>query len=234
MRILITGANRGIGLEMVRQYLQRSDTQVIATCRSPESADALQSIVDGAGERAHIHRLDVVDAVTIEETKDFVSEQFGALDILINNAGVNPPGAEQTLANIDVETLSRVFDINTIAPLMIAQYFLPLLRKGQSPRIANISTQMGSITNKRSGGFYAYGSSKAALNFITRAMANDLQPDNVLTVAIHPGWVKTDMGGPNASLTPEQSAQGVIAVIDNLTVEQSGLFFNWNGEPHPW
>ncbi|MCB9452535.1 MAG: SDR family oxidoreductase [Anaerolineaceae bacterium] len=232
-RIFITGANRGIGLELVRQYLRRDDTRIFATARQPETAAELQALAATNPERLTILPLAVTNEAAITEAVQAVAEQVDALDIVINNAGMNPPGI-QTLDAITAETMQTVFTVNAVAPLLIARAFQGLLAKGSNPRLANVSTQVGSMTWKKSGGSYAYAASKAALNMVTRCLSADLHPAGIITIMLHPGWVQTDMGGPSASLTPEESASGIISLISGLTEADNGLFFKWNGEPHPW
>jgi NAD(P)-dependent dehydrogenase (short-subunit alcohol dehydrogenase family) len=233
MRVFITGANRGIGLALTRQYLERGDT-VFAAARTPDSATDLHALKQTYADHLTIVALDVTDAAQIHAAVETVRSQVDALDILINNAGVNPPRETQTLANIEFDLLHDTLHINTIAPLQIAQAFRKLLQAGDNAKLVNISSQMGSMTWKAGGGFYAYSTSKAALNMVSNLLGADLKPFGVITVAIHPGWVQTDMGGENAAVTPEDSAAGIIRVTDGLTLPDSGKFFNWEGEIHPW
>jgi NAD(P)-dependent dehydrogenase (short-subunit alcohol dehydrogenase family) len=154
------------------------------------------------------------------------------LDILYNNAGVgseNPPLGRLT----EAEILS-VFRINAIAPLMVAQALLPLLQRGERPVIANITSRMGSIDDNSSGGDYAYRASKAALNMINKSLSIDLAGTGVIPVVIHPGWVKTDMGGMSAPLSVAQSVTGILKVVDGLESADSGRFLAWDGEEIPW
>jgi NAD(P)-dependent dehydrogenase (short-subunit alcohol dehydrogenase family) len=232
-RIFITGANRGIGLELVRQLLQQDDTLIFATARQPEAAAALQELAAANPERLTVIPLEVTDEAAIAQAVQAVSGRVDGLDILINNAGINPPGI-QSLADITVETMQTVFTVNAVAPLLVARAFQGLLTKGDRPRLVNISTQVGSMTWKTSGGAYAYAASKSALNMVTRCLSADLRPAGIITIMLHPGWVQTDMGGVHAALTPEESASEIIRLISGLTDAQNGLFFKWNGEPHPW
>jgi NAD(P)-dependent dehydrogenase (short-subunit alcohol dehydrogenase family) len=151
---------------------------------------------------------------------------------LINNAGarIRP----ERLGQLEAGILLDVFALNAVAPLMVAQTYLDLLRVGHRPRIVNISSQMGSLARKQSGGDYSYCASKAALNMHTRALAFDVRGLGITAVAMHPGWVQTDMGGPNAPLTPQESIRGMIAVIDRLAPDDAGRFLQWNGSELPW
>lgn len=230
--ILITGANRGIGLEMVRQYLDQEDVLVFAMCRQPTKAEALNNLIQTHPNRLIVIPLDVVDAESLARSVEVVRAKSERIDVLVNNAGIGAP--DQTLEKISSETMHRLFDVNAVAPLMVAKAYLPLLRAGDNPRLVNISSQVGSMEWKKSGGSYAYAASKAALNMVTRCLAADLRADGVVTVTLHPGWVQTDMGGASASLTVEESARGILGVIQNLTSADNGHFFKWNGDTHPW
>ncbi|MCB9455466.1 MAG: SDR family oxidoreductase [Anaerolineaceae bacterium] len=232
-RIFITGANRGIGLELVRQYLGEDTTRIFATARQPQAAGELQALVAAHPDRLKVVPLDVTDEAAIARAVQIVAGEVEALDILINNAAINPPGI-QSLAQISAETMQTTFTVNAVAPLLVARAFQGLLEKGSHPRLVNISTQVGSMTWKTSGGSYAYAASKAALNMVTRCLAADLQPAGIITIMLHPGWVQTDMGGVHAALTPAESISGIIKLINNLTTAENGKFFKWNGEPHPW
>ncbi|GAB4520436.1 MAG: SDR family oxidoreductase [Anaerolineae bacterium] len=230
-RILITGANRGLGLELARHYLQLGAEHVFATARTPEKADELHMMGQDFPARLTVLPLEVTNAEHISAAAEAVSAAVDGLDVLINNAAINPPRPEQSLQNITAALLRETLDINVVAPLMIVQAFLPLLRQGNAPRIANISSQMGSFALSNPGS-YAYRSSKAALNMLSHVLANDVR--EVITVTMHPGWVQTDMGGSGASLTAPEAAAAVIQVIERLTPADSGKFLKWNGEIHPW
>lgn len=233
-RIFITGANRGLGLELVRQYAQRPDTRIFAACRRPDQADELNALAEAHPEQVAILTLDVADDESIYSAVGVLVSQISGLDILINNAAANPPRHTQSLGELETKALLAVYHANAAAPLMIVQNALNLLKAGKNPRVVNISTQQGSMHWKTSGGTYNYAMSKAALNMVTRCLAGDLGGHGIIAISVHPGWVKTDMGGPNAPLTVEESAAGVIALIDGLKPEDNGRFFKWNGEIHPW
>jgi NAD(P)-dependent dehydrogenase (short-subunit alcohol dehydrogenase family) len=128
----------------------------------------------------------------------------------------------------------QTYHVNCVGPMMVAQRTLPLLRQGADPKIVNLTSRLGSLTLKQRGGTYSYGSSKAALNMLTRALAFDLKPEGIIVTAVHPGWVQTDMGGDAAPLEPPQAIGGVIDVIDGLTLEDTGCYRTWNGETLPW
>lgn len=231
LRILITGANRGLGLEFTRQYLARGE-RVFAGCRAPEKAEALRDLARQYGDALTLLQLDVTDVASIAAAAAQVASHTGALDLLLNNAGFYPHGERPS--NLDAETMMRTYRINCVGPVMVAQHCLALLRNGMRPTIVNLSSQLGSLARKKSGGAYSYGSSKAALNMLTRALSFDLRPDGIIAVAVHPGWVQTDMGGAAAPLTPPESIRGLVRVIDGLTLAESGGFFNYDGTTLPW
>lgn len=217
---LVTGASRGIGAELVRQLASRGD-RPFATLRPPASPPA------GA---ARTLPLEVTDQASIDALAR--SLEGAALEVLINNAGVSSQSA--TLALTTSEELARCFAINATSPVMVARALLPNLRAGSRRLIVNISTQLASITNNSGGSSYAYRASKTALNQLTVCMANELRADGFTVVAMHPGWVKTDMGGPKAPLSSEQAVADILATIDRLTPADSGRFLNYDGGPMPW
>jgi NAD(P)-dependent dehydrogenase (short-subunit alcohol dehydrogenase family) len=179
--------------------------------------------------------LDVTDESAIAAAVGNIQSQVDSLDLLINSAGVYPRG-ETTPCTVTAETLLYAFRLNSIGPLIVAQHCLNLLRKGRNPKIVNISSKMGSLwwKEKEGGGDYSYCSSKAALNMLTRTVALDLRKEGIIAVVVNPGWVKTDMGGETADLTPSESVGGLLDVIRKLTMQQTGRFFSWTGEEHPW
>lgn len=233
-RIFITGANRGIGLELVRQYLEQDTARLFATARQPASADALTALAAQYPDRLTIIRLEVTDAEAIEAAVRTVRAEADGLDALLNNAAINPPRPSQLLDNITPETMLEVLRVNVAAPLMIARAFAPLLQAGDNPRLVNFSSGLGSLERRTYGGLYAYSTSKAALNSVTRGLAVDLRPQGITVIALHPGWVQTDMGGENAALTPQEAVAGVRQVIAGLTAADNGRFYQWNGEIVAW
>lgn len=231
MRVLITGANRGIGLEFARRCVERGDT-VYATVRDPQTAFKLQLL----GQGVFIERLKILTVnVNVESSVRQAAEQVDALEILINNAAINPETPPyETFGSLQADALADVLRTNSIAPLLMAQAFYPALKKGQNPRIINLSSEMASLTDKDYGGSYAYSMSKAALNMATRALAADLKRDGITVISLDPGWVRTDMGGPTAPLSVEESVRGCLRVIDNLKPKDSGRFLNHAGRDHRW
>lgn len=228
--VLITGANRGIGLELARQYAERGDT-VRTCCRNPDAAGALNAL---AGENLTVHGLVPTDAGSVEALLSSV----GGVDILINNAGTPGPAPDQqTAMGMDFDGWLETFSVNTLAPLRVLQGCHPLLKAsaeaGNAAKAITISSQMGAL-DLNWPTMYAYCSSKAAVNKVMRMFSVELAQENIAVGLIHPGWVKTDMGGEAADITAEESASGIISVIDGINVENTGCFMKWNGEPHNW
>ena len=234
-RILITGSNRGIGLELVRQYINRNDTQVFATCRTPDEAKELQQLAQQHPDRLHIIALEVTDANSITASVAAVSTKTDALDLLINNAAINPStDRERTFGKLDAEAMLHVLNVNAVAPIVVAQAYADLLRKGNNPRVVQMSSGAGSLEQQANSRSYTYQASKAALNMFSRCLANSLADDDMITIMLNPGWVVTDMGGPNANLQPEESVAGILNVVDNLTAADNNTFLQWDGATLPW
>ncbi|PLW75883.1 SDR family oxidoreductase [Cohaesibacter celericrescens] len=227
---VITGSNRGVGLELVKAYLSRDTWHVHACCREPEKADALRELVTSNLGRITLHSLDVTNAVLVQKLGEALSGQ--PIDLLINNAGIMG-GDRQTLGDIDYDAWAHTLAVNTIAPMRIAQTLLPGLRAASNAKIVTISSQLGALSYI-STGKYAYNSSKAAVNKVMKTLALELKDEGITCVLFHPGWVQTDMGGPSADITPCESAQGIADTTDRLTIADTGGFFKWNGETHPW
>ncbi|MBI1207679.1 MAG: SDR family NAD(P)-dependent oxidoreductase [Azospirillum sp.] len=226
--VLITGSNRGLGLEFVRQYAAAGWT-VVATAREPGRADALRALARGG--RVTVIPLDVGDAGAVAALAGTTA--VPALDLLINNAGVY--GAESaTPESLDFVDWQRVLDINTLGPLRVSLALLGRLRAGRGRTVVTITSQMGSIADNRSGGYYAYRSSKAALNAAMRSLALDLRPEGFTVALLHPGWVRTDMGGPAAPMAISDSIAALRRTIDGLTPAKSGKFLNYDGRELPW
>ncbi len=224
--ILITGANRGIGLQLAKQYAERGD-HVLACCRNPAQADALNAL---AGEHLSVHEL----VPTSGESIAALASQIDSVDILINNAGTPGPAPDQQAAlSMDFDGWLETFNVNTLAPLRVLQGLHPLLKNSSDAKAITITSQMGAL-DLNWPTMYAYCSSKAAVNKVMRMISLELAKDNIAVGLIHPGWVKTDMGGEQAEITPEESAAGIIGVIDNTNLENTGSFMKWNGEPHAW
>jgi NAD(P)-dependent dehydrogenase (short-subunit alcohol dehydrogenase family) len=205
---------------------------VFAGCRHPEQAAALQSLAAVHEGRLTMMELDVTHEETIDASQEIVSSQTEVLDLLFNNAATNP--GDETIATLSAETLLHTFRVNAAGPMLVAQRYLDLLQTASSPKIVNVSSEAGSISRMQRHRGYAYYASKAALNMLTRALAWDLGPAGVIVIAIHPGWVRTDMGGPQAPLSPAQSAAGILKVVEGLTKASSGRFYTYEGHEYPW
>ncbi|XP_041131018.1 C-factor [Polyodon spathula] len=245
--LMITGANRGLGLQMVETLVNSSHCprKVIATTRDKSRAMAL---LDLAKKHPSIHvvTLDAINQDSIEQASKEVESLLGdeGLNCLINNAGINISG---TLETVEAEQMMKNYETNAVSPLMITKAFLPLLKKAAKQgtgmgihraAVINVSSLLGSIElNWGPGGefkTYPYRTSKAALNMLTRCLAVDLTPEGILVMAVHPGWVQTDMGGPDALLSKEESINGVLSVIGSLSEKNNGGFLDYTGKTLPW
>jgi NAD(P)-dependent dehydrogenase (short-subunit alcohol dehydrogenase family) len=232
MRALITGANRGIGLEYVQQLAERGD-RVFAACRRPQEAEALQELKSTFGDLVTITAMEVTDPESIDASYNDVRSQTNAIDLLVNNAAVNLN--DGGFGSFDPKVMQTVFTVNAIAPLLVAERYVDLLRAGDNPKIVNISSGAGSIAGRTTlATGYVYGASKAALNFITRNLSHEVKGDGIIVIAMSPGWVRTDMGGPNAQIDANESIAGMLRVIDGLTMDDSGEFFRYTGEHFDW
>ncbi|MEO5731201.1 MAG: SDR family NAD(P)-dependent oxidoreductase [Byssovorax sp.] len=220
MRIIITGANRGIGLELVRQCLARGDS-VIATARNPQDARELQSLAESSRELAVLACYVGDDA----GVRAFAAKVTGAVDALINNAGVM--GAMTSLADLDTEDALKTYSINALGPLRVTGALLPQLRQGKVKKVLHVTSGMGSISDNTSGGAYGYRMSKAALNMGNRSMAADLKRDGIHCAVINPGWVKTDMGGTGALLP--QLRRGKVKKVLHVTSGMGSIGDNTDG-----
>ncbi|THD80999.1 MAG: SDR family oxidoreductase [Phenylobacterium sp.] len=227
--VLVTGANRGIGLEFVRQYAGEG-AEVLACCRDPAGAGELAALAAARGGRVRVLALDVADAGSIAALKAALDGQ--AIDILVNNAGISGP-RRQSADEIDGEGWLETFRVNTLAPVLVAQALHANLKAGTEKKLAAITSQLGSIAGN-SGGRYAYRSSKAALNDVMRGLSRDWAGEGILVGIYHPGWVQTDMGGAGAPVTPAQSVRGLRQRIAELTPAISGAFRDYAGAPLPW
>jgi len=227
---LITGANRGLGLEFARQYLD-DGWQVHAACRDPESASELRRLADASDRKLRIIALDVTDPSSIKPAAAELDGQ--AIDLLLNNAGVM--GARgQTIGNIDYDAWAKVLDANTIGPMRVSEAFVDHVARSERKLIVTLTSGMGSLADNTSGGWIAYRSSKAAVNMVMRSLAIDLAPRGITCVVVNPGWVQTEMGGANATLTPLESVTALRGLIETLGSAQSGKFFNYDGREYAW
>ena len=229
--VLITGANRGIGLEFARQYAA-DGWRVLACCRHPEKAEALDKLATEHPDSVLVHALDVADLEQIESLATLLANE--SIDVLINNAGYYPDSDSKGFGHIDCDEWAQAFKVNTMAPLKMAEAFVSNVARSEFKIIATLSSKMGSVADNTSGGSYQYRSSKAAVNMVNKNLSLDLKDQGIATVVLHPGWVQTDMGGPNALITVEQSVSGLRQVIGQLTQADSGKFFAYDGQEIPW
>jgi len=227
--IAVTGAARGIALELVKAYAA-DGARVYAFCRSLDSAEALQALAAGSGGRVTVHAMDVGDDASVRAGVEAIGSD--TIDILYNVAGVlGPVAPELDAGSSNWAEWQDVFNIMTMGPLRVLQNMLPRMRAGS--KVINITSQLAASTWPY-GGLYPYVASKAALNRLMRSVAIDLKDRGIVVGILHPGYVQTDMGGPSAEITPAESAAGVRKVGEAWTLDQSGDFIKWNGEPHPW
>ncbi len=225
---VVSGANRGIGLELTR-LLIAGGAKVYAGARSPMKATELRELESENHDSLAIRILDVASDDSVLNFRNQVQES--GIDLLINNAGIYLD-ADQSLESLESEMILKSFNVNTVGPARLTQIFLPLLRRSRQARVANISSQMGSIADNTSGGSVAYRMSKTALNMFTKCLA--MEETEIISVCLHPGWVQTEMGGKNASVTIEHSAAGLLKVIFEATENESGNFIRFDGKEAPW
>jgi NAD(P)-dependent dehydrogenase (short-subunit alcohol dehydrogenase family) len=168
-----------------------------------------------------------------------IAVQVNGLDVLYNNAGIYPDGVfpnashSSTFGYLDAEAMLEVFQVNTVSPVIVTQAAADLLRSGQHTRVINVSSDAGSLSMTR-GGNYSYPASKAGLNMMTRCLAGDFRSNSVIVISLHPGWIRTDMGGERAPLALDEAVPSLMRVIGGLTLADSGEFFNWDGKKIPW
>jgi len=228
--ILVTGANRGLGLEFTRQYLSEGYA-VIAATRNPGAAHRLRQLERDSKGNLSLVEADVADSASVRRAASNI--QTPAIDILINCAGVLG-GDGQTIGSIDYHEWMRVLDVNVLGPMRMCEAFLDRVARSDRRLIVTITSGMGSLADNTSGGYIAYRTSKAAVNMAMRTAAIDVKSRGISCVVLNPGWVKTDMGGPNAKLAPEQSVTAMRLVIAELGPNESGRFYNYDGREYPW
>jgi NAD(P)-dependent dehydrogenase (short-subunit alcohol dehydrogenase family) len=227
--VLITGANRGLGFEFASQYAA-DGWRVFAACRDPAAASELQRLAQNKN-MLSIVALDVTDGesvrVAARQHKDV------AIDVLINSAGI--AGASgQTTGNVDYKSWAHVLEVNTMGPLRVLECFIEHIARSERRLVVTITSGMGSLADNKSGGSIAYRSSKAAVNIVMRSAAIDLAPRRVNCVLVNPGWVRTDMGGPKAPLSPRESVTALRRIIETFGPKHSGKFYNYDGREYPW
>lgn len=223
MKVVVTGTSRGIGLALARRIIEAGH-ELLAVARQPERSPALMALASRHADRIRLHAADLRDphaAASIASAAGI----WSAVDVLVNNAGV-------LLQADGPDDFATSFRINSAAPFEVTRALLPLLKASANPRAAHITSKMGSIADNKSGGHYAYRASKAALNAINRSLS--LDHPWLATVVVHPGWVKTDMGGEGAPVAPEDSAAGIWRLLEGLTRKDSGTFLDYQGNALPW
>lgn len=229
--VVITGANRGIGLAMAREFARAGD-KVYATCRKPDCAEDLHKLAAETG-NVVLHEMNVIDFASIDRAAAEIGDV--PIDILINNAGIVGNFDRQRIDDIDYDAWHSVLNTMMIGPVRVAQAFMGKLAKSEAPKIIFISSEWGSSAYDSQGLYlYAYASAKGGLNRVAQLMAAELRSRGITVVPIHPGYVRTDMAGPEADISPEESGAGLHRVIKSLALTDSGKFLKWDGTIHPW
>lgn len=239
---LVTGAYKGLGFEWCRQ-LGKQGYKVILTARELEKAQDAAEQLNEQELVIYPKALEVTDEKQIQEIANWTMEIFGRIDLIINNAGINPKDYKDKsrmakafyLNDLDAKEMLDVLHINSIAPLIVVKHFRQLLNNSEKPIVINISSWLGSVSNLNFGGHYGYVGSKNLLNVLNKSMANELKNDNIICVNVNPGWVQTDMGGQKAQFTTEQAVENILNnIISKVTIADSGKFLNFDGNDHPW
>lgn len=226
--VLITGTNRGIGLEFVEQFLARGD-KVIASCRNPADQGALQSLATN-NSSLQLVQLDVSSQASMEALP---AQLAGApIDVFVNNAGIY--GRREGFGELEAEPWNEVFQVNSVAPIILTQLLMENFAKGSAKKLVYLTSKMGSIGDNKGGGSYVYRSSKAALNAAVKSLSIDLNDKGFSVALLHPGWVRTEMGGPNGLIDTKTSVTGLMEVIAGLDPASSGSFLNYDGSVIPW
>jgi len=230
MNVLITGANRGIVLEMVR-YAMEQGWRVFACYRNPHNAENLFNIARLSNGQISVHIADMLELATIQALSYELRND--PVDILINNAGIY--GSDKnTFGSVDADSWLQTFQVNSIAPLKVVEAFSEQLLMGKRKLVACMSSKMGSMADNGYGNSYIYRSSKAALNAVVKSLSIDLKDKGIISVALHPGWVKTEMGGPNAEITSRECVEQIFSNLSSLTIDDSGRFIDIDGSDIPW
>jgi NAD(P)-dependent dehydrogenase (short-subunit alcohol dehydrogenase family) len=228
--VFVSGANRGIGFEFARQLAEKSEV-VIAGYRDPDKSREILKMAE-KGDHVQVFKGDVTDQDSLRILHDFIADHYGRLDLLINNAGIHLDYSTP-IDEVEPDNIIENFRVNVLGPFLTSKILRPLLAKGNGPKIVNISSQMGSI-EQTSGNATPYRISKAALNMLTKNQALEYINDGIVTIAMHPGWVRTDMGGSEAPLSPVESVSQMLEVIDNLSEPDNGTFLGFDGKTRPY
>ena len=236
---IVTGAGKGLGLEFTKQLLA-SEYKVIATARKVENYPALVTDSE-SNNNLDLMNLDVSSEESIKAFADSLKNKTEHIDLLVNCAGINSksnhPHSQASslkLGELEQQSLLNQFAVNTVGPILLAQSSLPMLKASRQARVLNVSSWLGPVSIKTSGGNYGYCTSKSALNMMNVALANDLKEDGVICVNFNPGWVRSDMGGDKAKLSAEESVEGMLKTLEGLGAEATGRFLQWDGTEHPW
>jgi NAD(P)-dependent dehydrogenase (short-subunit alcohol dehydrogenase family) len=228
--ILITGANRGLGFEFASQY-SADGWRVFAACRCPATATKLQRLAQDTKGMLKIVAMDVTDAESVRNAATQLKDV--AIDVLINSAGIAGVSGQKT-GNVDYESWAHVFNVNTMGPLRVVESFSDHIARSERNLVITITSGMGSLADNTSGGSIAYRSSKAAVNMVMRSAAIDLALRGIACVLVNPGWARTDMGGPKAPLSPQESVTAMRPLIEAFGANQSGKLYNYDGREYPW
>ena len=229
-KILVTGANRGLGLGLVKKFL-RNNEKVICTTRNISKSKELILCKEKFNDNLEICELDLLDKDSPNILSNFLGNE--TIDLFINNAGVIGHSA-QHFKSVSLNHWLEVLKVNLIAPLLITQSIIKNIEKSSERKIYFISSKVGSIEDNKSGGMYIYRSSKTALNQVVKSLSIDLKAHGISVISLHPGWVRTEMGGPNALISVEESVNGMVDVISNTSIINSGQFINYDGTRLPW
>ena len=229
-KILVTGANRGLGLGLVKKFLKNNE-KVICTTRNISKSKELILCKEKYNDNLEICELDLLDKDSPNILSNFLGDE--TIDLFINNAGVIGHSA-QHFKSVSLNHWLEVLKVNLIAPLLITQSIIKNIEKSSERKIYFISSKVGSIEDNKSGGMYIYRSSKTALNQVVKSLSIDLKPLGISVISLHPGWVRTEMGGPNALISVEESVNGMVDVISNTSIINSGKFINYDGTRLPW
>ena len=227
--VLITGANRGLGFGFVKSFLA-NNINVICTTRNISGSKELLECKKNYPDNLEILELDLLEENSENILSDLLSDK--PIDIFINNAGVG--NSNQRFGVVSSKPWLDVLKVNLIAPLTLTQSIIENIKKGSEKKIYFLSSQLGSIGDNTSGGMYIYRSSKTALNQVVKSLSVDLKPMGITVISLHPGWVKTDMGGPNAPVQIDESIKGMMQVIDKTDIRDTGRFLNYDGKELPW
>ena len=227
--VFVTGANRGLGLGFVKNYL-RKNVDVVSTTRDLKSSKELLALKEKFPNNLEIFELDLLKESVGYTLENFLGDR--PIDIVINNAGVG--STNQHFEAVSPKPWLEVLKVNLIAPLMVTQSIIDNVKKGVDKKIYFLSSQLGSIGDNTSGGMYIYRSSKTGLNQVVKSLSVDLKPQGITVVSLHPGWVKTDMGGPNAPVSIDESIEGMTQVIHTTDIRDTGRFLNYDGKELPW